>query len=57
MQGYEAGLELTVGRGKKDGAIIFNSVVAFTVATWEKDVTGEAPTSTERVPQGFLPSI
>ena len=36
--------------------MIFDSVVAFTVAKWEKDMTGEAPpTNTEQVLQGLLP--
>ena len=55
MQGYKVRLELAVGRGKKDGATIFDSVVAFTMARWKKDVTGEAPTNTEQVLQGLLP--
>ena len=42
MQVYKARLELAVGRGKKYGAIICDSLIASTMARREKDVIGKS---------------
>ena len=58
MQGNKAvSVNLAVARGKKDGATIFDSLVASTLAKRGKYLTGESATNIEQISQGLLPLL